>query len=333
MRRVLCNYYVTYRCNAKCGFCDFSYHEKYRNTGHAVLEDFLQLLPQLKKAGVRIIDFTGGEPLLNRDLPEMLKSTKKAGIMTTVTTNCLLYPKQAESIRGLVDLLHFSLDALDPELHNSIRGIDCYDHVLRSVDLALKLGERPDILFTVTEKNFHEMDDIHRYASSKGLILILNPVFSYFRKESLPDIALDLMEKTAEKPFVYVSQGFINLRRAGGNNPDKPLCKAVSKTIVISPENELLLPCYHRCSDKIPINGNLEAAMKTDTYKKHLEQEGRMSFCRGCIINCYFEPSFAFSFNRYMWTGLRGKLKYTYTKYVKQPLILKGRQHPVSSDN
>jgi len=320
MRPLLCNYYVTYRCNASCDFCDFKNHGKFKNTPHARLEDFTANLPALKKAGVRIIDFTGGEPLLNPALPEMLRRARREKMICTVTTNGLLYPRYGASIRGMVDLLHFSLDSMNPDLHNRLRGVDCFNHVMRSIEAALSMGERPDILFTVTGENYHELEEAYRFCRKLGLILILNPVFSYFQDEILPEEALCAMEILAKKPYVYLSKGFIKLRREGGNRLDNPACRAVSRTIVISPMNELLLPCYHYHAKRIPVDGDLSGILRSEDYRRYKLLEGRMPFCRGCTINCYFEPSFALSLNRYMWAGLPGKARYVATKYISQRL-------------
>ncbi|MCU0353574.1 MAG: radical SAM protein, partial [Cytophagales bacterium] len=59
---VLCNYYLTYRCNATCGFCDIWE----RPSPYATPENVLKNLTDLKRLGVKVIDFTGGEPLLHR---------------------------------------------------------------------------------------------------------------------------------------------------------------------------------------------------------------------------------------------------------------------------
>ncbi len=52
---ILCNYYVTYRCNATCSFCDI--WEK--PSPYATIETVSQNLQGLKKLGVKVIDFTG----------------------------------------------------------------------------------------------------------------------------------------------------------------------------------------------------------------------------------------------------------------------------------
>jgi len=86
--------------------------------------------------GVKVIDFTGGEPLLHRQLPELLAMAKELGFITTITTNTLLYPKRATQLAGLVDMLHFSLDAWEADLHNEMRGVNCYNSVMHSIEIA-----------------------------------------------------------------------------------------------------------------------------------------------------------------------------------------------------
>ncbi len=86
MKPVLCNYYVTYRCNATCGFCDIWEQPSPMVT----LGDARRNLDALRRLGVRVIDFTGGEPLLHTHLHTLLTMAKQRGFLTTVTTNGLL---------------------------------------------------------------------------------------------------------------------------------------------------------------------------------------------------------------------------------------------------
>ena len=53
----------------------------------------------------------------------------------------------------------------------------------------------------------------------------------------------------------------------------------------------------------------------------HRAREGRHAACRGCTINCYFEPSFAVSpGTRYFWESLPSKVRYLWTKFLVQRL-------------
>lgn len=319
VRPILCNYYVTYRCNAKCGFCDI-----WEQPSPMVsFEDVERNLHDLKRLGVRVVDFTGGEPLLHTDLGEMLTLAKRRGFLTSVTTNGLLYPKRAEDLRGKVDLLHFSIDSSDRDEHDASRGVRCFDSLMESIELALSLGESPDLLLTVTNENFRHVRPIYENITRPNrLILILNPLFEYNALGSaLSEEVMTLMDEFSRRPYVYMNGAFTTLRRRGGNDPEAPVCKAVSTCVVISPFNELVLPCYHYGLERTPIEGKLYELWNSDLVDRHREMEGRHDVCRGCTINCYFEPSFATSpGSRYFWESLPSKMRYSWTKFVVQRL-------------
>ncbi|MBU2445921.1 MAG: hypothetical protein KJ666_10195 [Bacteroidetes bacterium] len=57
---LLCNYYLTYRCNADCEFCHFGYSTELNKTGFAIESEVNNNLSQLRELGVEIIDITGG---------------------------------------------------------------------------------------------------------------------------------------------------------------------------------------------------------------------------------------------------------------------------------
>lgn len=317
---ILCNYYITYRCNAACDFCHFGDPSNVESVDHADSGDVFRNLAAVRRLGVKFVDFTGGEPLLHAGIPEFLRVARRLGMKTSITTNGLLYPKFAEAIRGQVDLLHLSLDSSIPEQHDDMRGVRCFDKVMESIRIARELRERPDILFTVSDANSDQIAPVYDIARRHGLILILNPIFEYFRKETMSLRTLDLIEEYGRKPMVYVNPSFIALRRLGGNNPRKPLCKAVSRVVVLSPQNEILLPCYHFRQEAIPIGDDLVAAYHGERVAWHREHEGRHAFCEGCAINCYFEPSFAFPTNRFGLAAVPSKVRYGFNKYVRPKL-------------
>ncbi|MFD2514687.1 radical SAM protein [Pontibacter locisalis] len=311
---VLCNYYVTYRCNAKCSFCDI--WEK--PSPYITLEDVKQNLTDLRRLGVQVIDFTGGEPLLHRQIDEMLGMAHDMGFVTTLTTNGLLYPKMAERLKGKVDMLHFSLDSSDKTEHDTGRGVACFDFVMESIKVAKQLGEHPDILFTVFKKNLHQLEEVYEdIVLPNKLLLIINPAFDYNdidAGEQLTEEELKYLSDFGRRKRVYLNDGFVQLRRDGGNHVDDPVCKAASTTLVISPENELVLPCYHLGAKSFPVNGNLYDLYKSQEVEELKGQEGRLPECEGCTINCYMQPSFAVEMNKYFWKALPSTLKYNYLK-------------------
>lgn len=309
---VLCNYYLTYRCNATCGFCDIWE----RPSPYVTLENFRQNVRDLKALGVKVIDFTGGEPLLHRQLDQLLREAKSQGMITTVTTNGLLYPKHAEKLRGLIGMLHFSLDSPVREEHDQSRGVKCFDKVMESIAIARQLGERPDILFTVFEENIHQIQAVWEdICTPNDLVLILNPVFAYNEVGgNLSRQALAELTRWGKQKNVYLNDAFVQLRLDGGNHVEDPICKAASTTLVISPENKLVLPCYHLGLKEFPIEGKLKSLYQSEEVQKLVALEGRLPACEGCAINCYMQPSFAVEMNKYWWKALPSTLKYNRIK-------------------
>jgi len=310
---LLCNYYLTYRCNAKCGFCDI--WEK--PSPYVDLKEFEHNLLDLKRLKVGVIDFTGGEPLLHRELGTMLEMAKNQGFITTVTTNTLLYPKYSETLVGKVDMLHFSLDSPHKLVHNQSRGVECYDHILKSIEIAKNLGERPDILFTTMDENVGDIELVYREITQpNGLLLLLNPLFQYNAVGgNINSTYFKTLRSWANKPNVYINEAFLTLREMGGNQIDKPICRAGSTTIVITPDNKLRLPCYHLGAQEIPIQNRLYEIWHSKEAQQWIQQEGRLPTCQGCAINCYMQPSFTYETSPFFWEALPSTIKYSLEKW------------------
>lgn len=311
---VLCNYYLTYRCNATCSFCDIWE----RPSPYADLETIKNNLLSLQKLGVKVIDFTGGEPLLHREIDQILRLAKELGFITTLTTNCLLYPKWASKIQGLVDMLHFSLDSPDELEHDASRGVKCFRFVQESLEIAKKIGERPDILFTVFKGNLHQLEAMFaEYAVRRNLVLIVNPAFAYNEVQADADFSkedLSYLRSFGRRKNVFLNGAFIDLREEGGNQILNPVCKAASTTVVISPENELVLPCYHLGIKSIPIENRLHELYHSEPVSRMRELEGKLPGCQNCTINCYMQPSFTVNLNRFWLAAAPSALKYNWIK-------------------
>ncbi len=314
---ILGHYYITNQCNAKCSFCTIWQQQPVMK---ADPDDVRRNLAQLRSLGVRFVDFTGGEPLLHPQLPDFLRWAKSNRLRTTVTTNGILYPRRAKEIVGLVDFLHLSLDSASPELHDRLRGVPCFDKIMESIEVALELGERPDILYTATSETYRELPALTDLARRHKLMLIVNPIFSLDGSQPLDTEALESLRVGARKPYVYLNHAQYRLMVNGGNQIDQPRCRVVDSTVVISPDNHLLLPCYHYHNQRIPIDRPLKDIIGGELWSQARAQQGRHHFCDGCTINCYFDPSFLYKLDRYFVDSLRSKIKYSWYKYLIAPL-------------
>ncbi|HNW59531.1 MAG TPA: radical SAM protein [bacterium] len=314
---LLLHYYITEHCNSRCAFCDIWR----RPAGEpARLPEVARNLRAAARIGLRFVDFTGGEPLLHPELPEMLRLAHAAGLRTTLTTNALLYRERAAELAGRVDFLHFSLDAASAADHDRLRGVPSFDAVLAGIDLARQLGEQPDLLFTAQHTTLAHLPLLADFSRRLGLVLVVNPVFSHQQRRELSPADLAFIEQFANRPFVYVNRALHLLRLRGGNQTGSPRCRVVDGVVVISPQNELILPCYHHAAARIPLDAGLEAVWNGAQVRWHRARQGRRPVCDGCTLNCYFDPSFTYRFDRLFVQSMAAKISYSLEKYMRHPL-------------
>jgi len=312
MAPLVANYYVTYKCNARCHFCDIW---ALTPPPESNLQTIATNLRDLKRLGVRYVDFTGGEPLLHPEIVEIYREAKRLGLMTSMTTNTILYPRKAEAMRGLIDFLNFSLDGPDAQSHNQSRGVAIFDNLVESVKLARSLGEYPTLNFTVTAQNYQRIGEIAELARRLGVRAWLNPAFTAHEhyndaKNPTPALVAAIRDQAQKhRGILGYNRAALALIEAGGNDIHNPRCKAVDAVIVISPDDRLLLPCYHFAQANEPINGRLyDLYTAGEKVKQYRESQGKLKVCEGCTVWCYLIPSFFKGLDRY--TLLNG-LTYT----------------------
>ncbi|MDR1057835.1 MAG: radical SAM protein [Coxiellaceae bacterium] len=297
--KILCNYYVTLRCNSRCKFCNI--WQLQHKSQEPTIEEIKNNLKDLKKLGIKVIDFTGGEPLLYPFLREALVVAKKLGFYTTVTTNCTLYPQYAGDLKGLINVLYFSLHSHQESVHNEITGINSHQKVITSIELAKKLHQKIYLLHTTTNENLVALPTIINFAQKNRCVLSINPCFSYFGNQGLTVKLAEQLIPYRNEPYVMLNLALLKFIISGGNQTTKPVCRAVKNVIVISPDNCLLLPCYHHTIHKIKINNNLFELQNSKIVDEIAKQMGKYEFCQGCKINCYMRASL---FKKYPYLSL-----------------------------
>ncbi len=302
MPPLVANYYLTYRCNARCHFCDIWALEPKQEADFETIRHNLQ---DLKRLGVKYVDFTGGEPLLRKDVAEIYAEAKRQGFTTSMTTNTILYPKRAREIQGLVDFLNFSLDGADAETHDQSRGVKIFETLVESVKLAHSLGEYPVLNHTVTAQNYDRIDAVAEFALELNARVWLNPAFTahgnYNSKKNPTPALVTAIEQSARRySNVGYNKAALEFIKAGGNNVNRPRCKAVDAVIAISPHDELLLPCYHFAQEATPIRGRLyELYRESEVVEQYRRSQGKLSVCDGCTVWCYLIPSFFMGIDKY----------------------------------
>jgi MoaA/NifB/PqqE/SkfB family radical SAM enzyme len=299
---LVANYYLTYRCNARCHFCDIWALEPKQEADFPTIQKNLQ---DLRRLGVRYVDFTGGEPLLRADVHDIYAEAKRQGFYTSMTTNTILYPKRAKEMQGLIDFLNFSLDGGDAETHDQSRGVKIFDTLVESVKLAQELGEYPVLNHTVTAQNYHRIGEVAELGQRLNARIWLNPAFTAHsnynsKKNPTPEMVAAIESAAKQYGNLGYNKASLAFIEAGGNQTDQPRCKAVDAVIAISPHDELLLPCYHFAQEGVKIAGNLyELYKESEIVEQYRQSQGKLSVCEGCTVWCYLIPSFFKGFDKY----------------------------------
>src|SRR3954452_9737181 len=173
---------VTDRCNFRCTYCmprevfgrDYAFMPR---AELLTFEEITRLARLFVALGVRKIRLTGGEPLLRRDLPQLVEmlSTIEDIDDITLTTNGSLLARQAESLSAAVlKRISVSLDSLDEKTFARMNDVGFPVHsVLDGIAAAERAGLRPIKVNMVVRRglNEHDVVPMTRYFRERGHIL------------------------------------------------------------------------------------------------------------------------------------------------------------------
>ncbi|MBW9145577.1 GTP 3',8-cyclase MoaA [Clostridium sp. CM028] len=153
---------VTDRCNLRCIYCMPEQGIKSKNHVDILrFEEILKIVKAAEKLGINKVRYTGGEPLVMKDLDKLIYETSKLpGIDDiAITTNGILLSGMASDLKKAgLKRVNISLDTLDKEKFKSITRIGNLDKVMESIDKCLTLGLKPVKINTVLMKGFNDAE-------------------------------------------------------------------------------------------------------------------------------------------------------------------------------
>ena len=134
---------VTHTCNYKCFFCHME-GEDPGNRSELSAEEIRVVAKAFRRIGVSEFKITGGEPLLRRDLIDIVRKLKSLGAedISMTTNGSLLYEKVDDLRAAGLDRINISLHSLRRDVYAKITGVDALDKVLKGVERAKRLDFR-----------------------------------------------------------------------------------------------------------------------------------------------------------------------------------------------
>ena len=286
---LFCGHKLTYNCNLKCKMCPFWR----RSNEDSSFEREKAILKQIYNSGACGIAFEGGEPLLRKDLVEILAFSRSLPLHTSLITNGTLLESRIDEIAPYINgVVYVSLDGLE-KTHDAIRGVGgSFRKAIRGIS-ATKEQVAVTINTTVMEENIDEMESLVELAKELGTKISIAVAHEYCNAnasspatDKIPKIAHRLIDMKREGYPIVNSIGYLKVMA----NEKAWQCKPWAM-INIDPNGNIVLPCYvhndYASSISIFENG-IKGAVSDFNWKK-------IQNCKKCSLHCYVEPSLVLS--------------------------------------
>lgn len=153
---------VTDRCNLRCIYCMPEQGIKYKKHEEILrFEEIIKIVRIAEKLGINKIRYTGGEPLVMKDIDKLIYETSRLkGIEDiAITTNGILLNNMAGTLKKAgLKRVNISLDTLDREKFKNITRGGKLEDVLESIYKCLSLGLKPVKINTVLMKGINDTE-------------------------------------------------------------------------------------------------------------------------------------------------------------------------------
>ena len=158
-------------CNLTCLHCYSSSGPDQREELSAPL--LIDAITQASEEGYNDVAFSGGEPILYKELRQLMAHARSLGMVTNLTSNgMLLKGARLAMLEGVTDLLAISLDGV-PDSHNKMRNSPrAFAQMHANLEGVRKTGIPFGFIFTLTLTNLHELNWVTEFAIEQGASLL-----------------------------------------------------------------------------------------------------------------------------------------------------------------
>ncbi len=286
---LFCGHKLTYNCNLRCKMCPFW---KKPNLDLSI-EQEKAILKQVYNSGACGIAFEGGEPLLRKDLAEILAFSRSLPLHTSLITNGTLLESRIDEISPYINgVIYVSLDGLE-KTHEDIRGVSgCFKKAIQGITAAE--GKVPvTINTTIMAENLYEIEGMVKLAKELNARISVAVAHEYCNStksaptvEEIVEIAGKLVEMKKKGYPLVNSISYFKVMTKEKNWKCKPWAM-----INLGPDGKLVLPCYVRneyATSVSVLETNIKTAISQINWKE-------IQNCHKCNLHCYVEPSLVIS--------------------------------------
>lgn len=164
---------VTRACAFACVHCRADAQHT-RDPNELTTEEGFRLLDRFKTFGSPIIVFTGGDPMMRRDLFDLIRHATELGLRASLTPTATALPT-VERLKQAMDAgvrrIALSLDAPSPEVHDAFRQVPgSWARTMQILRNAQSVGLSAQINTTVTRHNVHLLPEMVQFVEEVGAV-------------------------------------------------------------------------------------------------------------------------------------------------------------------
>ena len=155
----------THACNLMCKHCYLDAQTKLPN--ELSTEEAKRMIDDLASSGVVVLAFSGGEPLMRKDLLELVEYAHETGMYLALATNGTLITKEvAKNLKEAgIEYVEISLDGKDASTHDRFRGVPgMFDRSVEGIKNCVAEGLYTCVATTPTKHNLQDIPQIYELA-------------------------------------------------------------------------------------------------------------------------------------------------------------------------
>ncbi len=253
---------ITNRCNENCIYC---HHDGMVSSKDEMTPDEIYKICKIaKKIGVRKIRLSGGDPLVRKDIVEIVEKIASLDFKDiSITTNGVLLEKYAKDLKDAgLDRINVSLDTLNPDTYKFVTKMDYLNEAKTGILNAVEVGLYPVKINMVIMKdiNQNEVKDMFEFCRENNMVLQLIELIEsencdedkfnaeyHYPLDSIENKLSDMADDVRERKFMqgrkkyYINDGEIEIVRPVDNSK---FCANCSR-LRITPDGKIK-PCLLR---------------------------------------------------------------------------------------
>ena len=289
---------ITLRCPCKCKICTrwskLSDYKKELSKG-----EIFKMLEDAKKTGFSIYVAEGGEPLIRKDLPQILKYAKKLNLYTAVITNGFYLKDRCQELIPFTDSFYVSIDAHD-NLHDEMRGVKgLLDRAVEGMRLCKNNKTNISINSVLCKLNVNKLEGLVDFSEKLQIPITFQPMDIYKGYNDQLRLTQSEIQKIFSKIMKLKQSGYkiLNSYHYLDNiiNNENYVCYDPKVHIFLMPNGNVV-----SCCDKIDkLWGNVKTKSFNEIFrsKEFIEFCKKIEECNDCRSNLVIESSLLYSLN------------------------------------